>query len=262
MTGAQFLPKTFIFDQPLQTEGREPKVDFFRRAIGPWKSEFNLQSALDLGCGVGYYSAMLQDLGLSVTAVDGRIGNIEEARNRYPRIDFRVADAEDPSLTSLGAFDLVACFGLLYHLENPFLVMRSLRALTGKILLLESMVVPKEEPFLVLMDEGPVEDQSLRAISFYPSEGAIIKMAYHAGFPHVYRFRELPDHEDYRARMGSVRRRTVIAASNQAINSPLLEAAVEPTLSGNLWATNSTGIAKFIRRFRRKPKRSRNTHRS
>ena len=70
-----------------------------------------------------------------------------------------------------------------------------------------------------------MEDQSIRAVSFYPSDGALFKMAYRAGFPNVYRFRELPDHEDYRAMTGRTRVRTMMAASLSALNLPLLEAA-------------------------------------
>ena len=255
--GARLLPKPFIFDQPLQSEAREAKMEFLRRVVAPWKSELRMNTALDLGCGVGYFSAMLRNAGLQVTAVDGRTENIEEARNRHPGVDFRVADAEDPSLGGLGTFDLVFCFGLLYHLENPFRAVRNLHALTGKVLLLESMVIPEEQPFLIIMDEGPVEDQSLRYISCYPSEGAILKMMYRAGFAHVYRFREMPNHEDYRPAIGRVRRRTVIAASALALDSPLLDVAVEPKLSGDLWDTDPTGIINKLRRFRSKLRRPR-----
>jgi len=167
-----------------------------------------------------------------------------------------------PPLADFGTFDLVFCFGLLYHLENPLRAFRNLKALTGKVLLLESMVIPEEQPFLIVMDEGSVEDQSLRAVSCYPSEGAIIKMAYRAGFPHVYRFRELPDHEDYRSETGRARRRTVIAASVQAMDSPPLEIALEPKLSGDLWSTDPTGIVKVLRRFRGKLRRPRARERS
>lgn len=256
------MSKTFVFDQPLQTEAREAKIEFLRRVVAPWKSELHLNTALDLGCGVGYFSAMLHDLGLQVTAADARSDNIAEASSRHPGVDFRVADAEEPSLASFGEFDLVFCFGLLYHLENPLRAFRNLRALTGKVLLLESMVIPEEQPFLIVMDEGPVEDQSLRAVSCYPSEGAIIKMAYRSGFPHVYRFRELPNHEDFRSETGRARRRTVIAASVQAMDSPLLESAPEPRLSGDLWTTDRTGIVKVLRRFRHKLRRARTRERS
>ena len=260
--GASYLSKPFVFDLPLQSEAREIKVEFLRRVVAPWKRELGLNTALDLGCGVGYFSAMLRDMGFQVTAADGRAENVEEARSRHPGIDFRVADAEDPSLAALGTFDLVFCFGLLYHLENPLRAFRNLQALTKKVLLLESMVIPEEQPFLILMDEGPVEDQSLRALSCYPSEGAIIKMAHRAGFPHVYRFRELPNHEDFRSATGRARRRTVIAASVPALDSPLLDVAVEPKLSGDLWNTDPTGIVKVLRRFRGKLKRIRTRERS
>ena len=256
------MSKPFVFDLPMQSESREVKIEFLRRVIGPRISEFSLHTAIDLGCGVGYFSAMLRHLGMQVTAMDGRAENIAEARDRHSGIDFRVADAEDPSLADLGMFDLVFCLGLLYHLENPLRAFRNLHALTGKILIVESMVIPEEQPFFILMDEGNVEDQSLRAVSCYPSEGAIIKMAYRTGFPHVYRFRELPDHEDYRVMMGRARRRTFIAASKMALDSPLLEIAAEPKLSGDLWNTDPTGIIKKLRRFRGKLSRPRTRDRS
>jgi SAM-dependent methyltransferase len=256
------LSKPFVFDLPMQSESREVKLEYLRRMLAPWKSGWQLHTALDLGCGVGYYSAMLRDLGMQVTAMDGRAENIAEARNRHAAIDFRVADAEDSSLATLGAFDLVLCLGLLYHLENPLRAFRNLYALTGKILIVESMVIPEEQPFFILMDEGNVEDQSLHAVSCYPSEGAIIKMAYRTGFPYVYRFRELPDHEDYRGVMGRARKRAFIAASATPLVSPLLDVAAEPKLSGDLWNNDPTGIIKKLRRFRGKLRRSRARDRS
>ena len=252
------MSKSFVFDLPLQSEAREAKIDFLRRVIVPWKSDLGLQTALDLGCGVGYFCSSLQDLGLRVTAADARAENIAEARSRFPGIDFQVADLEDPSLANLGTFDLVLCFGLLYHLENPMRAIRNLCALTGKLLLLESMAVDEEQPFFLLLDEPEGEDQSLRAVSCYPSEGAMIKMAYRAGFPHVYRFRELPNHDDFRAATGRTRARTVIAASVPPLSSTLIDIAPEPKPSRDYWTTDPTGITKVLRRLRRKMKQSRN----
>jgi SAM-dependent methyltransferase len=256
------LLNPFVFDQRLQAESRDARIDFLRRAIVPWQSALGLKTALDMGCGVGYFSEMLRDLGLQVTAADARSENIAEARKRHRDVDFRVADAEDPSLGSLGKFDLVVCFGLLYHLENPLRAIRNLRALTGKLLLLESMSVPDDQPFLLLLDEPKGEDQSLRSVSCYPSEGALIKMAFRAGFPYVYKFLKLPDHEDFRSGVGRARARTVIAASVLALDSPLVVAASEPKPSGDLWTTDPTGITKVLRRLRRNLKHSRVKKRS
>ena len=245
------VSKSLVFDLPMQSEMRDAEIEFLRRAIPPWQSELGLHSALDMGCGVGYYSAMLRELGFQTCALDGRAENISEAAIRHPGIDFRVADAENPDLSSLGVFDLVLCLGLLYHLENPLRAIRNLRALTGKLLLIESMIVPDDEPYLIMLDEPAGEDQSLGAVSCYPSEGAIVKMAYRAGFPHVYRFRELPNHELYRSGIGRARSRTLIAASVTPLDSPLVELAVEPKPSTDLWTTDPTGITKALRRLRR-----------
>jgi SAM-dependent methyltransferase len=250
-TGVRPLSKPLVFDRPMQSEMRDAEIEFLRRVIPPWQTAFALRTALDMGCGVGYFSATLRDLGFQTSAADGRAENISEARTRHTDIDFHVADVEDPALSALGVFDLVLCLGLLYHLENPLRAFRNLRALTGKLLLLESMVLPDDEPYLIVMDEPGGEDQSMAAVSCYPSEGAIVKMAFRAGFPHVYRFRELPDHENYRPGIGRTRARTLIAASTKPLNSPLIEVAVEPRYSSDLWTTDPTGITKTLRKLRR-----------
>ena len=256
------LHKPLAFDRPRQAELREASVEFLRGVIASWKSRLGLNTALDLGCGVGHFSAALKEGGFAVTAADARAENIAEAKSRYPGIDFRVADAEDPSISAWGKFDLVLCFGLLYHLENPLRATRNLYRLTEKVLLLGSIVVAEEEPFLLLMDEPPGEDQSLRTVSCYPSEGAIIKMAYRAGFPQVYRFRELPDHDDFRAGGGRQRLRTMLAASVPPLDSPMVVPADEPSLPRDLWTTDPTGITGILRRLQGKLKASRNKWRS
>lgn len=256
------MSEPIVFDRPIQAETRLAREDFIRRVLPPWQAALGLKSALDVGCGVGHFAALLRDLQFQVTALDARSENIAEAERRFPGIDFRVGDVEEIDLPSFGNFDFVLCFGLLYHLENPLRGMRNLRALTRKLVLLESMMVEDDEPFLLLRDERTMEDQSLRAVSCYPSEGAIVKMAFRAGFPHVYRFRQLPDHDDFRAVVGRTRARTVIAASVHALDSPLLLPATEPMPSGDIWTTDPTGLSKTLRRLRRNFKNSRTRKRS
>jgi hypothetical protein len=79
-------------------------------------------------------------------------------------------------ILQLGWFDLVLCFGLLYHLENPLRAIRHLRGLTEKCLLLESMCLPEEKPSMLLREEPRQEDQSLTDVACYPSEGSLVKM--------------------------------------------------------------------------------------
>jgi len=112
------------------------------------KNTLGLYTAIDVGCGLGYFSALVKSLGLDVMAVDGRPQNVEEASRRNPGIAFTCCDAQSPELLNKGKFDLVFCFGLLYHLENPFLTIRYLHEMTHRLLLIEGVIYPGADPIM------------------------------------------------------------------------------------------------------------------
>ena len=66
---------------------------------------------LDVGCAMGYYSAILSSLGYDVTGIDISETGIRKAREQYPDICFEVQDA-----TALpyppGSFDFVFALGV------------------------------------------------------------------------------------------------------------------------------------------------------
>jgi SAM-dependent methyltransferase len=235
------LPKTFIFDNSVYARISEARVHFLQTFLPGLQRELGLQTAIDVGCGTGYFSEFLRDSGFQVSALDGRKDNVEEAQRRVGNVDFRQADVEDPSLPALGSFDLVLCFGLLYHLENPFRAVRNLCALTEKVLIVESMCVPDESSLLYLLDEGKLEDQGLNYVALYPSEGCLIKMLWRAGFRYVYRFRNLPEHEQFRDTPGRKRSRTMLVGSQLKLELPALVPAKEPGNLADPWATTSFG---------------------
>jgi FkbM family methyltransferase len=220
--------RTWVFDGQEQLRLYERKKEFLERLFKELCPYLDLRSGLDAGCGIGLFSKCLSELGLRVTAFDARSENIAEAKQRYPEVEFVVWDVEDRSVRELESFDLVLCFGLLCHLENPFLAIRNLHAITGKILILESMVAPTQSPVATLMNEVQEEGQGLHDIAFVPSEACIIKMLYQAGFPEVYKTVQLPDHEDFREMFFHYRRRTVLVASKVRLKSHLLQRVTEP----------------------------------
>lgn len=199
-----------------------------------------LRTAIDVGCGMGFFCEVLHSLGLQVTGVDGRQENAEEAQRRYPGIPFRVINAEQAELAELGKFDLVLCFGLLYHLENPLRAIRNLHALTGKVLLAESMCYPGKDPMLALVDETRFEDQGLNFFALYPTEACLVKMFYRAGFSFVYRFAPMPDHLDYIPDRSNYQVRTMLAASNNPLTSALLQLLPEPQAPIRPWEKSAT----------------------
>jgi SAM-dependent methyltransferase len=229
------MSKTFIFDTPETLRFTQARQKFLQTYLTNLKQQLGLESALDVGCGVGDFSLYLRDFGLQVSALDGRKKNLEEARRRVESVSFYEANVEDPSLPTLGSFDLVLCVGLLYHLENPFRAIRNLFALTGKVLILESRCIPDDSTMLYLVDEAKLEDQGLDYVAFYPSEGCLVKMLYRAGFPFVYRFQNFPDHEQFRKTGERNRSRTMMVASCVKLESPTLVLAQEPGNSYDPW---------------------------
>jgi SAM-dependent methyltransferase len=209
------------------------------RLLSELSQTLGIRTAVDVGCGLGYFSSLLRTLGLNVSGVDGRQQNVEEARRRFPEIVFRHCDAQEAALRGLGQFDLVFCFGLLYHLENPLLTIRHLHAMTAKLLLVEGVIFPGEEPIMALVDEGPTEDQGLNHIAFYPTEACLVKMFYRAGFSHVYGFSTAPRHPEYRATKGARRTRTMLAASHDPLTSQMLKHLAEPSTQIAPWDPTS-----------------------
>jgi FkbM family methyltransferase len=228
--------KQSIFDQVHYRQHIEARGATIRKVTSDLKDALGLSTALDVGCGLGFFSQVLQECGLNVRAFDGRLANIEEARQRYPKILFDQGDIEDSNILNLGTYDLVLCFGLLYHLENPLLAIRNLRALTKRGLLLESMCLPGHKPLMLLREELSIEDQSLTDLAFYPTEPCLVKMLYRAGFAGVHRVRVLPDHDDFRDTQEHSRRRTVLFATFEKLTSPGFVALDEPTDPDDPWS--------------------------
>jgi FkbM family methyltransferase len=247
------------FDQAEYLKLIEARGETIRRVVSRLKPALGLANAVDAGCGVGFFSQTLAECGLNVCGFDARPENVDEARRRFPGIPFEQADIEDRRICQLGRFDLVLCFGMLYHLENPLQAVRNLRAITEKCLLLESMCLPEERCTLLLRQEARQDDQSLREIACYPSEGSLVKMLYHAGFSKVYRATSLPNHDDFRETAEHTQRRTVLLASSIPIEVAGFQLLIEPQETQDPWAKKSAAqvpLSRRIRRFLASPMRS------
>jgi SAM-dependent methyltransferase len=250
------LATTRIFDQHHYDLLNRTRGDVVSRLLAEIRTPLGLRTAVDVGCGLGHFSGLLRSLGFETTGVDGREQNVEEARRRNPNIPFSRFDAEDPSLRSLGKFDLVFCFGLLYHLENPLLAIRHLEAMTGTLLLVEGVIFPGDDPSMGLVDEGPSEDQGLNHIAFYPTEACLEKMLYCAGFRFVYSFAVPPEHPGYHRSGRLPKIRTMLAASHELITSPQLRVVPQPSTPIQPWDAENvaanTSSAEALRGFSQK----------
>ncbi len=183
------------------------RLEFVRAFLPRLISAAQLTSAFDVGCGaLGVFSGALKEMGLKVQASDAREENVREASRRNPGIDFKVQDVEDRVLPDSPRSDLVLCFGLLYHLENPFRAVRNLAAVTTKCLLIETIVAPESQAACFLYDEAPAANQGMTYTALIATERALVKMLYRAGFQTVYGCSRPPRHQDFNA---SIQRRQI-----------------------------------------------------
>lgn len=113
-----------------------------------WGNGLASLRAVDLACHQGWFSAHLAGRGFGeVQAVDARQEHVADARLIRDALGLGAmsvaqGDVHTLPLQAMGSFDLCLCFGLIYHLENPVGALRVARALTRRLCLVETQVVP------------------------------------------------------------------------------------------------------------------------
>ena len=154
---------------------------------------------LDVGCGVGHLAQFFVDKKCEVVCVDGREENINRLRSRYPGlVAHTIADAETGSLSDFGTFDIVFCYGLLYHTENPIAALRNMASVGAELLLLETMICDHNLPLLRIEDETKTVSQGLRGLGSRPSPSFIVVGLNRVGFKYVYAPKYPPSHHEFR----------------------------------------------------------------
>jgi len=195
---------------------------------------------LDVGAGIGKLARFFVDRGCRVVCVEGRAENVAVIRERYADVEAVVADVQTDALTAHGSFDVVFCYGLLYHTENPLATLRNLAARCGDLLLIETIVCDFEKPVAALDDESAgTWNQSLSPLAMRPSPAWVTMALSRLGF-HVYMPHTVPDYEDYQFEWknnGDHSRdghplRAVFVGSRQALTNPALRFVLAPNVAG------------------------------
>jgi SAM-dependent methyltransferase len=154
-------------------------------------------SVLDVGAGPGHLAQFFVQRGCRVVSTDARRENIERMHELYPGHEGHVADVQRDDLTQFGRFDIVFCYGLLYHLEDPIAALRNMAAACDDLLLIETMVCDSTAPVLRLEDEYLSANQALRGLAQRPSPTWVSTALDRIGFHNVYLPERPPQHPDY-----------------------------------------------------------------
>lgn len=105
-------------------------------------------TAADLACHQGWFAMHLARRNFkSILAVDARAEHLADTQLMADVLGVRAIDTlkldiEDADAGEIGSHDVTLMLGLLYHLENPVRALRLARAVTSRVLLIESQVVP------------------------------------------------------------------------------------------------------------------------
>jgi SAM-dependent methyltransferase len=185
---------------------------------------------LDIGCGVGHLGARLAEMGAHVVCVDGRESNVADLRTRYPRLEAYVGNVESEDLSRFGRFQIVFCYGLLYHLENPLQSLRNMTAVCDEMLLLETIICDHEMALVRVEDESTDVNQALGGIAGRPTPHYVVLALNRVGFPFVYAPVTPPEHEDFRfewrnnldCARDDHNLRCIFVASRNALKNPAL----------------------------------------
>jgi hypothetical protein len=186
---------------------------------------------LETGAGIGDHSDFYLDRGCRVLATEARPDNLALLRRRFadhPRLAVRQLDLDAPPREQIGAFDLIHCYGTLYHLSRPQGALDFLAACCGGFIVLETCVSFGDgEALNPVPEPSECPSQAVGGMGCRPTRGWVFARL-RERFEHVYVTVTQPAHEEFpldwtRAPADAARlSRSVFVAARRAIVSPAL----------------------------------------
>ena len=166
-----------------------------------FQGQYEKLSVLDLGACEGALAAALWEKGVrDITCVEIRKVNVEKARFAFRTLGMDIPVVED----EIGHFlehdrrryDLVLFMGILYHLVDPFSIMKAAGRVTRKVLALETVLAqpgglrfenkreysPSPEGFFIRHDLAAGNTARLTDIELWPDMSALDTLVREAGF--------------------------------------------------------------------------------
>jgi sulfatase maturation enzyme AslB (radical SAM superfamily)/SAM-dependent methyltransferase len=188
------------------------------------------RTVLEVGAGVGQLTGFFERLGCEVMSTEARPENVAEALRRFPHRagKVEVADlSEVGSHARFGGFDIVFCYGTLYHLSDPALCLAELAPRCREVLLLETCVSSVDNGQINPMSEpAATRNNSCHGSGCRPGRDWIMQeLKKH--FPHVYVSALQPDFPDFQLNWPCPEQagglvRAVFVASRNPITLPTL----------------------------------------
>jgi hypothetical protein len=192
-------------------------------------------SVLEVGAGIGDHSHYYLDRSCRVTITEARPENLRCLRDRYPDCEVRALDMDRPAPVADTRFDVVHCYGLLYHLNDPERALAFLSESASKLLFLETCVSFGNEEATHLMAENCENpSQAFSGTGCRPTRVWIFNRLREL-FEYVYLPLTQPNHEQFpidwttpeSGRPGELTRAVFIASRERLENDALTSSLID-----------------------------------
>ena len=185
-------------------------------------------TVLEVGAGIGDHTEYYLDRSCDITITEARSRNIEILLSRYPNEKVLHLDLERARPVGGAPFQVVHCYGLLYHLKNPEQALRFLSDNCLQLLFLETCVSFGRERVVNLVNEDNADvTQAVSGVGCRPTRPWLFDQLQHH-FAYVYCTRTQPNHEEFPLDWTAPEKhnyglqRSVFVASRLALDSHVL----------------------------------------
>ena len=183
---------------------------------------------LELGSGPGDHTGFYVERGCAVVSVDARQECLDVLKQRYPGVNAELCDLNDPAaLRPLGAFEVIHCYGILYHLEEPSQLIRYMGEACSGLAVVETCVNADRAQSADIVDETIGDfTQSSTGRGSRPTREWVFE-ALGRCFPFVYQTQTQPNHPEFPVDWKDLTYappliRAVFVASKQPLDLPSL----------------------------------------
>lgn len=154
------------------------------------------RTVLEPGAGVGRLTGFWEERKCLVTSLDLLQGNVTENLARHPGRKNVLWRGVEGGFEDLGRFEIVFCYGLLYHVRDPLKCLTDMATVCDDLLLLETMVHPIDDGQLHLYPQSAGADQGLPGEAYRPSRNWLMEKLTGL-FPFTYVSRQQPNYPDF-----------------------------------------------------------------
>lgn len=174
------------------------RIALFESKVGPLRGK----RVLELGALEGGHTLQLARKGATVVAVEGRPANYQRCLFvkdffQLEKVEFLLADLRTVDFRSLGCFDVIFNVGVLYHLNEPWRLLKSLRNVAPRMFIWTHCAPSDKIDAAVEVNgcrleglrwqEGPLKVplSGLQPTSFWPTRESLEKMLALSGWPNL-----------------------------------------------------------------------------